>query len=170
MTKTLAIIHTTSATIEPLKALAAEILPGYEVINFVDDSILPQLARNKGNIGEVEERLVQYARIASSTGADAILEACSSVGRSSPRWAKQCKSLLYGSMMRWRKRLSNAARALVWRRLWTTLNPTMRLLQAKAAAAGKQIELKTALAESAYRKLMAGIVMIRIWQRLCWNW
>ena len=39
----LAIIHTTPATVEPLKALAAEIVPGVNVVNFVDDSILPQL-------------------------------------------------------------------------------------------------------------------------------
>src|SRR5215204_4469540 len=76
----IAIIHTTPATIEPLKALASELLPDSEVINFVDDSILPQLARNGGDIGEVEERWTAYARFAEQGGADAILSACSSVG------------------------------------------------------------------------------------------
>src|SRR5688572_14749077 len=79
MTK-LAIIHTTSATVETMKALAAEFLPGHEVINFVDDSILPQLGQNGGDLTEVEERLVHYARFAAQVGANAILEACSSVG------------------------------------------------------------------------------------------
>ena len=46
----LAIIHTTTATVEPLRALAEELLPGCRVINFVDDSILPQLAENGGEI------------------------------------------------------------------------------------------------------------------------
>ena len=71
MTK-LAIIHTTPATVEPMKALASELLPGRELVNFVDDSILPQLAQNGGNLAEVEERLIQYARFAeglSGTGA-----------------------------------------------------------------------------------------------------
>src|SRR3982751_420245 len=76
----LAIIHTTTATVEPLKALAAEILSDCDVVNFVDDSILPQLAANGGNLAEVAGRIVQYARFAEEVGADIILEACSSVG------------------------------------------------------------------------------------------
>ena len=81
----LAIIHTTPATIEPLKALASEMLPDYEVVNFVDDSILPQLARNGGDIREVEERWTSYARFAEQGGADVILSACSSVGELAAR-------------------------------------------------------------------------------------
>src|SRR5688572_19868918 len=76
----LAIIHTSPATLEPLKALAAELLPGWDVNNFVDDSILPQLARNGGDVSEVEDRLIHYAQFAEQVGAAAILEACSSVG------------------------------------------------------------------------------------------
>ena len=45
----LAIIHTTAVTIEPLGALAAEMLPGWQVINFLDDSILPQLRESGGH-------------------------------------------------------------------------------------------------------------------------
>ena len=60
----LAIIHTTPATVEPLKALAAEMLADCELVNFVDDSILPQLAKNGGNLFEVEERLIHYASFA----------------------------------------------------------------------------------------------------------
>ena len=79
MTK-LAIIHTTPATIETLKTLAAEMLAGSELVNFVDDSILPQLAQTGGNLADVEERLIHYARFAEQVGADVVLEACSSVG------------------------------------------------------------------------------------------
>ena len=46
----LAIIHTTSATVDSMKNLAAEMLPGYELVNFVDDSILPQLGQSGGNL------------------------------------------------------------------------------------------------------------------------
>ena len=76
----LAIIHTTPATIDTLKALATELLPGAEVINFVDDSILPELGRNGGDLSAVVERLIAYARFAEQAGATIILEACSSVG------------------------------------------------------------------------------------------
>jgi aspartate/glutamate racemase len=154
---TLAIIHTTPATIDLLKGLAAEVLPGYDVMNLVDDSILPQLARNGGNVGEVEGRLLQYARIASDTGADVILEACSSVGEVVSKMAETVSIPVV--------RIDDAmAEAAIQRghcigvaaTLPTTLNPTKRLLEAKAQAAGKSIELQTALADSAYQKLMAG--------------
>jgi Asp/Glu/hydantoin racemase len=80
MPQKLAVIHTTALTAEPLGALAAELLPGVTVVNFVDDSILPQLLEDGGNTKMVEARLVQYARFAEEIGADAILSACSSVG------------------------------------------------------------------------------------------
>jgi len=60
----LAIIHTTSATVESMKALTVEFLPNAELVNFVDDSILPQLGQNGGDLTAVEERLVHYARFA----------------------------------------------------------------------------------------------------------
>jgi aspartate/glutamate racemase len=154
---TLAIIHTTPATVESLKALAAEILPGYEIINLVDDSILPQLARNGGDLSQVEGRLLQYAQIASDTGADVILEACSSVGEVVSKMAQTVSipvvriddAMAEAAMQRGQK-IGVAAT------LPTTLNPTKRLLEAKAQAAGKSIVIQTALAESAYRNLMAG--------------
>lgn len=153
----LAIIHTTPATVDSLKALAAEILPDYEVVNLVDDSILPQLAHNGGDVSQVEERLVQYARIASDIGAQAILEACSSVGEVVSKMADSVPI----PVVRIDEAMAEAAiqrgqRIGIVATLPTTLNPTRRLLEAKAKSAGKTIEIRTALAESAYQKLMSG--------------
>src|SRR5512142_425460 len=76
----IAILHTTTATVETFKTLAAELMPGCQVFNLVDDSVLPLLAENGGNLNIVAERMVQYARIAEQSGACSLLEACSSVG------------------------------------------------------------------------------------------
>lgn len=157
MKKKIAIIHTTPATLEPLKSLAAELLPGCEVMNFMDDSILPQLARNSGDLGEVEDRLFQYARFAEAAGANAILSACSSVGELVPK-ARQVVSIpvvrideaMAEEAVRRGRRIGVAAT------LATTLNPTLRLLQSKAQAAGKAVELIPLLVEAAYQRLMAG--------------
>jgi Asp/Glu/hydantoin racemase len=153
----LAIIHTSPATLDPLKALAAELLPGWEVNNFVDDSILPQLAANGGNVSEVEDRLIQYAQFAEQVGADAILEACSSVGEV----VAKMRAIVSIPIIRIDDAMAEEAvkrgqRIGVAATLPTTLNPTMRLLQSKADEAGKTIEIKTALADGAYQKLMAG--------------
>jgi Asp/Glu/hydantoin racemase len=156
MTK-LAIIHTTPATVESMKALAAEILPSSEVINFIDDSILPQLGKNGGDLSEVEERLVHYARFAEQVGADVILEACSSVGEVVAKMQSSVSipivridEAMAEQAVRRGKYLGVAAT------LQTTLQPTSRLLRAKAQAAGKQVEITPLLIEGAYQKLMAG--------------
>jgi glutamate racemase len=153
----LAIIHTTSATVDSMKALAAEILPGSELINFVDDSILPQLARNGGNLTEVEERLVHYARFAEQVGANIILEACSSVGEvvTKMQSAVAIPIVRIDEAMA-EQAVQRAGRIGVAATLATTLQPTTRLLRAKAQMAGRQVEITPLLIEGVYQKLMAG--------------
>jgi aspartate/glutamate racemase len=156
MTK-LAIIHTTPATVESMKALAAEVLPGCEVVNFVDDSILPQLAQNGADLGAVEERLIHYARFAEQVGADVILEACSSVGEvvAKMRKAVSVPIVRIDEAMA-EEAVQRGARLGVAATLQTTLGPTARLLRSKAEAAGRQVEVKPLLIEGAYQKLMSG--------------
>jgi Asp/Glu/hydantoin racemase len=156
MTK-LAIIHTTAATVEPLKALSAEVLAGCELVNFIDDSILPQLAQNGGDLSAVEQRLLHYARFAEQVGADIILEACSSVGELVPKM----RAAVSIPVVRIDEAMAEDAvqRGLsigVAATLATTLQPTTRLLREKADAAGRQVEVKPLLIEGAYQKLMAG--------------
>ncbi|HET6871534.1 MAG TPA: aspartate/glutamate racemase family protein [Sporolactobacillaceae bacterium] len=156
MTK-LAIIHTTPVTIETLKHLAEEKLPGCEIINFVDDSILPELGQNGGDVTEVQERLIQYAMNAEKAGADVILNACSSVGEVVPLMRQKVAIPVV--------RIDEAMAELavtkgevigVAATLSTTLEPTIRLIQDKAKASGKQVQIKSALAGEAYARLMAG--------------
>jgi glutamate racemase len=156
MTK-LAIIHTTPATLDSMKALAAEILPDCNLINFVDDSILPQLGENGGNLSQVEERLVHYARFAEQVGADVILEACSSVGEV----VAEMQSAVSIPIVRIDESMAEQAvqrgeTVGVAATLSTTLQPTARLLRVKAQAAGKRVEIHPLLIEGAYQKLMAG--------------
>lgn len=91
MLQKLAIIHTTPVTVAP-KALTAELLPGVAVVNFGDDSVLPQPAENGGKVAEVARRLVQYG-VAEEVGAHAVLSACSSVGEVAAEMALQEKFL-----------------------------------------------------------------------------
>lgn len=154
---TLAIIHTTTATVEPLKALAAELLPGCAVVNFVDDSILPQLAANGGVVAAVAPRVIQYARFAEQVGADVILEACSSVGEV----VEAARETVGTPVVRIDEAMAEAAiargtRIGVAATLATTLAPTQRLLEARARAAGKTVELTPLLISEAYQRLMAG--------------
>jgi aspartate/glutamate racemase len=153
----LTVIHTSPATLESLKALAGELLPGIEVTNILDDSILPQLARNGGDVSQVADRLIHYARFAEEAGADIVLNACSSVGEV----VADMQSAVQVPVVRIDEALAEAAvargsRIGVAATLATTLNPTTRLLEAKARAAGKDVTLQPLLIASAYERLMAG--------------
>lgn len=153
----LAIIHTTAATVEPLKALAAELVPGAEVVNFVDDSILPQLRDNGGDVSQVEDRLLHYAAFAEQVGADVILSACSSVGEVVAKMRERVRV----PVVRIDDAMAEAAVARgdvvgVAATLRTTLEPTQRLIRAKASEQGRAVEIKTTLVDAAYQRLMAG--------------
>ncbi len=155
--KKLAIIHTTPATLDPLKSLANEILPGCELVNFVDDSILPQLAKNGGNIEEVAPRFLSYASFAEQVGADIILSACSSVGELVERARQEVKiPVVRIDEAMAEEAVCHADRLGVAATLATTLNPTTRLLHQKAETFRKKVEIEPVLVEAAYQRLMAG--------------
>lgn len=157
MNQKLAIIHTTPATIVPLKALASEMLPSYELANFVDDSILPQLARNGGNLRDVEDRWIHYARFAEQGGAQAILSACSSVGDIVPTAQHHVRiPIVRIDEAMAEEAVRRAEHIGVAATLPTTLDPTMRLLRGKAEAIGKRVRIEPMLAEAAYRRLIDG--------------
>jgi len=153
----LGIIHTTPATIESLKALAEEMIPGVQVFNILDDSILPQLAQNGGDISEIESRFITYGHAAFQAGADVILSACSSIGelvaplrREIPIPVVRIDEAMIDEAVRTAEIIGVAAT------LATTLGPTCRFLETKAAQAGKMIRIEPLLAAEAYRLLMAG--------------
>ncbi|CAM3297459.1 aspartate/glutamate racemase family protein [Paenibacillus lupini] len=153
----LAIIHTTPLTVEPLKSLALAQMPGIEIVNLVDDSILPQLAANGGSIQEVHGRWSEYARIAERLGADCILNACSSIGE----LCAQVQPELAVPIVRIDEAVAEfavgaASRIGVAATLATTLEPTQRQLRAKAEQAGKKVELVSVVASTAYSMLLAG--------------
>lgn len=153
----LAIIHTTPVTVEALKALATELMPEVSVVNFVDDSILTQLAENGGDINAVASRLIHYARFAEEVGSDVILSACSSVGEVVARMQAdvtipvvRIDEAMAEQAVRRGQRIGVAAT------LVTTLKPTLELLRQKAAASGRTIQVESRLVSTAYQKLLAG--------------
>jgi aspartate/glutamate racemase len=157
MSKTLAIIHTTPVTVDPLKALANKYLPDFDVINFVDDSILPQLGRNGGKLEEVQERLIQYSRYAEQAGADVILNACSSVGDVVDLARKELSiPIIRIDEAMAEEAIKRGTRIGVVATLSTTLNPTIKLLKDKAEEFSKNVEFDSVLAEEAYKCLING--------------
>jgi Asp/Glu/hydantoin racemase len=153
----IAIIHTTPVTVDVLKPLVNELLPEYNIVNFVDDSILPQLAENGGEVSEVEDRLLHYARFAEGVGADVILSACSSVGEVAAKMRDQVGiPVIRIDDAMTETAIQRGSRIGVAATLPTTLRPTLDLLRQKADTAGKLVQLEACLVDAAYQKLMAG--------------
>ncbi|WP_219838414.1 aspartate/glutamate racemase family protein [Paenibacillus sp. R14(2021)] len=153
----LAIIHTTPLTVETLKVLANEQMPGIEIVNLVDDSILPQLAANGDRVEEIRVRWSEYARIAEQLGAECILNACSSIGE----LCGQVQPEIGVPIVRIDEAVAEyavrtASKIGVAATLATTLAPTQRQLRAKAEQAGKEVELVAVVASTAYKLLLAG--------------
>ncbi|MEH7380558.1 aspartate/glutamate racemase family protein [Bacillus sp. JJ1533] len=157
MSKKLAIVHTTPVTVEPLKALAAQYLPDFNVINFVDDSILPQLGQSGGKLEEVQDRFLQYHAFAEEAGADVILSACSSVGELvALAQEKVSVPVVRIDEAMAEEAINRGEKIGVVATLSTTLNPTLKLLEEKAAAANKEVQLEPKLADEAYKCLLNG--------------
>jgi len=157
MSQKIAIIHTTPVTVKSLGELVTKKIPNSEIINFVDDSILPQLGENKGDISLVKDRLVQYAIYAEQVGADIILNACSSVGEVVTDM-KECVNIPIVRIdeAMGEKAIKNGSKIGVVATLSTTLTPTMNLLKSISEKLDKPVELQSLLAEEAYELLLAG--------------
>lgn len=153
----IALIHTTPVTVESLDNLIKDNNSDLEIINIVDDSILPELINNDAEINLVEERVKYYIKTAVEQGADLVLSACSSIGKifEEEDQKYEIPIMRIDSAMA-EKAVENAAKIGVAATLETTLKPSTELIRKKAANLDKNIEIKTALADSAYQKLMAG--------------
>lgn len=155
--KTVAVVHTGPATLQPIKQQFQELLPDVRVINIVDDSLLNDVI-SAGHLTEaVSGRLLTYMQEGEKMGAVAILNACSSVGEA----ATAARAGLSIPVVKIDETMAERAVALgprigVVATVRTTLEPTVRLIRAKAEVAGKQIEVSEALADGAFQALLEG--------------
>lgn len=155
--KTLALLHT-SATLVPVFAqLCKAKLPTTDTFNIVDDSLVRQIGANGGITPAISARVAAYIHSAASGGADFILVTCSSIGPAVEDAAASVKV----PVLRVDQPMADAAvrsgrRIGVIATLATTLTPTADLVLRRAAAAAREIELKSKLCEGAFEALMSG--------------
>ena len=155
--QTIGILHTSPATVEVFGRLLREALPGIRLFNLLDDSILPQLGENGGDVGAVEPRWAGYAAVLRDRGANLLLNACSSIGELCERVEPAVgRPIVRVDAEMAREAVKRGARIAVVATLPTTLRPTTDLIAATARRAGRAVELRSLIAEGAYAALMAG--------------
>lgn len=151
--KKIGLIHTTPATVASLTDLVKELIEDVEVVNILDDSILPDM-KEGGHEQEVRSRWICYARILEERGAAAVLSACSTVGAI----AEEADRILRIPVYRIDEAMIDTAiqtgtKISVLATLSSTLTPTVDLLKRKG---GEKLEINVHLVEGAYDLLMAG--------------
>lgn len=137
--KKVAVIHTTPVTIPALKKEILAACGQVEVINLLDDSMLPEINQSGKITPDVRYRLHTLMLLAQSAGADAVLCACSSIGGI----FEEGRALLSIPALRIDEPM--AERAVAFRKvgvaatLQSTIGPTTELILCKAAALGREI-------------------------------
>jgi Asp/Glu/hydantoin racemase len=155
--KTVFVIHTSFALVDVLTPLFRQDLPNVRIVNIVDDSLLADV-RAVGHVpASVVRRMVGYAVLAQSSGADAIFNVCSSVGEVADimRQAVDIPVVKIDDAMT-SEAIALGKKIAVVATLPTTLGPTARLVERKAVEAKKDVNVRRHLAEGAFDVLVGG--------------
>ena len=155
--KTLGLIHTSATLVTVFAALCKEKLPGVDVFNIADDSLIKDVIRRGELTPLTAQRVAGHVASAEAAGADYILVTCSSIGRAiEAAAAKAGVPVLRVDQPMADLAVQTGKRVGVVATLPTTLEPTADLISRRAQKAGKQIEITSRLCEGAFEALMSG--------------
>lgn len=155
--KTLGLIHTSATLVPVFQKLCSDYLPGVNVFNIVDDSLIKDVIAKNELTNSTARRVVNYVGSAEAAGADFIMVTCSSIGSA----IEASAALTNVPVLRVDQPMADLAvqtgrRIGVIATLPTTLGPTSDLVRRRAIIAGKEIELISRLCEGAFEALMSG--------------
>lgn len=155
--KTLGLIHTSATLVPVFQQLCNQHLPGVQVFNIVDDSLIKNVIKCGELKPDTARRVVNYAASAEQAGADFIMYTCSSIGAAVETAATLSKvPVLRVDQPMADKAVATGNKIGVVATLPTTLNPTTDLVKRRAAVAGKEIQVISKLCEGAFDALMSG--------------
>jgi Asp/Glu/hydantoin racemase len=155
--KTVFAIHTGPVLVDVFKKLFPELLPDVRLVNIVDDGLLSDVRAAGGLTPSVTRRIVGYGMLAESSGANAILNCCSSVGEAADVLSQTVSIPVVKIDNRMAMNaVEQGSRIGIVATVATTLDPTERLIQRKGQEAGKSIRTKRYLVDSAFDALLAG--------------
>jgi Asp/Glu/hydantoin racemase len=155
--KTLGLIHTSATLVPVFQQLCNQYLPGVQVFNIVDDSLIKNVIKCGELRPDTARRAVGYAASAESAGADFILYTCSSIGPAVETAATLTRvPVLRVDQPMADKAVQTGRRIGVIATLSTTLDPTTDLVKRRATVAEKQVQVISKLCEGAFDALMSG--------------
>lgn len=157
MAQTLALIHTSPTLTPVFGALCAAQMPEVQIFHMVDESLIKETIRAGRLQGTTIRRLLRLIESAEQAGTDAVIVTCSSLGPG----VALAQRLFETPVIRVDEAMAEEAvrmgrRIGVAATLRTTLEPTIALLEEKAAEAGRQIEIVSSLCHGAFDAVLAG--------------
>lgn len=159
MGQRVAILHTSLVFIKQVPMISdlfAELLPETEVVDIIDSQILADV-QVEGITAAAVARMTHMAEVAEASGADVIFSNCSSLGPTidTARKAVNIPIIKIDDAMAL-EAATKASTIGVLATVPTTLDPTIALIEEKAAGLGKSLEIHRGLSKGAFDKLMAG--------------
>jgi len=154
MGKTIFGINTVRVAVDDVIHYVKELDPSITVHSIVDDSLIAEVVANNGVNNSVLRKLCAYFVFAEQTGADLILNMCSSVGEAAEIAARMVKI----PVVKIDERMAEEAckigsRIGVVATVSTTMGPTVRLVQKSADKVGKKVEITQRVCQGAFEKL-----------------
>ena len=153
--KKIVMIHTSPVSLNDLKALATELLPGIELINIIDDSLLEEVKVHNGLTSAIISRMCTSVQVADAMKPDLIFNQCSSVGEAFDI-ARKCTAV---PTLKIDEAMAEKAVLLghtvgVIATVASTMKPSCNLVRTKAAQAGRDVEVREYLVAGALDILM----------------
>ena len=153
--KLITIVHTSLVSHQHLNELFAQIIPEADIHNIVDDSLLSEVSGNGAVTPGIVSRMCKYFDAAASIGSDLIFNQCSSVGEAAALAAKTVVvPVLRIDEAMAERAVELGAKIGVVATVGSTVAPSCNLVRAKAAAAGKSVEVVPYLVDGAMHILM----------------
>lgn len=157
MPKRLALIHTGNFLVPIFTQLVRETMPDVELFNIADDSLIQNTIAANELTPLTSRRLAGYIQSAEDAGADVVMVTCSSVGPA----VEAARPFVGVPVLRVDEPMADEAvrmgsRIGVIATLPTTLEPTRALIEARAAAQGREIQTVAHLCSGAFEAVSAG--------------
>jgi Asp/Glu/hydantoin racemase len=151
------LIHTSATLVPVFQALCVEKLPGVPVFHISDDSLIKDVISAGKLTPQVARRVCGQILLAQDAGASHVLVTCSSIGEA----VEAAAGFAAVPVLRVDQPMADLAVATgrrigVIATLPTTLDPTRRLVERRALANNRQVEVSALLCEGAFDALMAG--------------
>lgn len=153
----IALLYTGVILVPMISKIAKDAFPDAEIMNILDDSLIEECIKNDGVTKSVINKTVKLYQYACDSGADIIVDTCSSVGESVEIINRMINIPVYriDSVMI-KHAVEKYDRIGVLATLNSTIKPTCQLLEQEAKTQGRSIEIIDGLARGAYEKARIG--------------